>query len=246
MSGRYTPFYSNILGQEMGVMMYGDAGLPFLVFPSQNGKCHDYAGFGMVEVFRPWMNQGKLRLYCVDSLDDQTWSAYTRSPRERMLRQEAWMRHITQEFVPFIYRDSGYQGRLATTGCSLGGFHAANALLRFPNLFGTVIALSGAYDARWLLYGYMDDLVYLNSPLHSIQGMPKDHPFIKQYNDSKMILCCGQGAWEEEMLRSLRLLERALREKGINAWVDFWGQDVNHDWDWWRKQTAYFLGTLFS
>ena len=246
MSGRYTAFYSHILGQELGVMMYGDGGLPFLVFPSQNGKCNDYADFGMVDVFQPLMDAGKLRLYCIDSLDEQTWSDYNRPPHARMQRQEAWMKHITQEFVPFIYRDSGYQGRLATTGCSMGAFHAANTLLRFPDLFGTVISLSGAYDARWLLYGYMDELVYLNSPLHSIQGMPHGHPFIKKYNGSKIILCCGQGAWEDEMQRSLRLLETAMAEKGINAWVDIWGYDVNHDWDWWRRQLAYFLSVLFN
>ena len=29
--------------------------------------------------------------------------------------------------------------------------------------------------------------------------------------------------------------------KDIHAWVDFWGYDVDHDWDWWKKQFAYFL-----
>ncbi|NLG58370.1 MAG: transposase, partial [Clostridiales bacterium] len=28
---------------------------------------------------------------------------------------------------------------------------------------------------------------------------------------------------------------------GIHAWVDIWGEDVNHDWPWWRRQMAYFL-----
>ena len=32
-----------------------------------------------------------------------------------------------------------------------------------------------------------------------------------------------------------------LEEKGIHAWIDFWGYDVNHDWPWWQKQLPYFL-----
>lgn len=245
MRTRHTVFTSQVLGQDLEVMMYGHGGMPCLVFPSQNGNCRDYAGFGMVEVARPWVEAGKLQLYCVDSLDEQTWSAYHRPPRERLLRQEAWMKHLTEEFVPFMYRDSGHTGRLMTTGCSMGAFHAANIQFRYPDLFGTTVALSGAYDASWLLFQYMDDLVYLNSPVHSIGGMPEGHHFINKYNDSRIILCCGQGAWEEEMLRSLGLLERAMQQKGIHVWVDRWGHDVNHDWNWWRSQLAYFLGILF-
>ena len=245
MTARHTSFFSPVLNQSLDVMMYGQGGMPCLVFPSQNGKAGDYAGFGMVEVMRPWLDTGKLRLYCVDSLDEQTWSAYHQPPRERMERQEAWIRHLTQEFVPFIKRDSGFEGRLMTTGCSMGAFHAANIIFRFPDIFGTAVALSGAFDASWLMYQYMDDLVYLNSPVHSIAGMPAGHPFIARYNDSRIILCCGQGAWEEEMLRSLSLLEEAMIRRGIRAWVDRWGYDVNHDWDWWRRQLAYYLGILF-
>ncbi len=71
--------------------------------------------------------------------------------------------------------------------------------------------------------------------------MPADHPWISMYNERKMILCVGQGAWEEEGVRSLRYMERVFREKGIHAWCDFWGTDVNHDWPWWFKQMRYFL-----
>jgi esterase/lipase superfamily enzyme len=31
------------------------------------------------------------------------------------------------------------------------------------------------------------------------------------------------------------------QKKGIHAWCDFWGYDVSHDWDWWKKQSRYFL-----
>ena len=36
-------------------------------------------------------------------------------------------------------------------------------------------------------------------------------------------------------------LKKILEHKNIGAWVDFWGTDVNHDWDWWRVQLPYFL-----
>ena len=76
--------------------------------------------------------------------------------------------------------------------------------------------------------------------------MPADHPWVKLLNSCNIVLCCGQGAWEEEMLRSLRLLETACHEKGIYPWVDIWGGDVHHDWEWWRRQLPYFLGKLLD
>jgi esterase/lipase superfamily enzyme len=56
----------------------------------------------------------------------------------------------------------------------------------------------------------------------------------------------GLGAWEEEAIADTRGLDRIFREKSIPAWVDFWGQDVNHDWPWWYKQMNHFLGTLYG
>jgi esterase/lipase superfamily enzyme len=46
------------------------------------------------------------------------------------------------------------------------------------------------------------------------------------------------------MLEETRQLEALLRAKAIPAWVDYWGQDVNHDWPWWRKQIVYFLDNI--
>ena len=66
------------------------------------------------------------------------------------------------------------------------------------------------------------------------------------YNERKIILCVGQGAWEDVLKESTARLEGVLREKGIHAWVDFWGYDVAHDWDLLYKQVAYYLPFLMG
>ena len=100
------------------------------------------------------------------------------------------------------------------------------------------------YDAANILGGYMDDLVYLNSPYHCLQHMPEDHPYMALYRRSHMYFCVGQGAWEDELLADTRKLDSVLKAKGIPAFVDYWGYDVSHDWCWWQKQAAYFLGKI--
>lgn len=128
-----------------------------------------------------------------------------------------------------------------TTGCSLGASHAANFLFRRPDIFSGCIALSGYYDSDLFFHDYVDDNVYRNSPIKYIEGMSYDHPYVEMYRKRRIVLCCGQGAWEDEMVRSTSRMKELLEYKNIPAWIDFWGYDVNHDWDWWRVQFPYFV-----
>ena len=40
--------YSQILNRDMHMMIYGHDGVPFLAFPTQDSKCHNYEDFGMI------------------------------------------------------------------------------------------------------------------------------------------------------------------------------------------------------
>ena len=40
--------YSQCLDREMHIMVYGQAGIPFLSFPTQDSMCHNYEDFGMI------------------------------------------------------------------------------------------------------------------------------------------------------------------------------------------------------
>ena len=90
---------------------------------------------------------------------------------------------------------------------------------------------------------YTDDNVYFNSPLYYLANM-EDPWYLEKYRRSKIVICAGQGAWEEAMNADISALGRILESKSVPAWIDLWGYDVNHDWPWWRQQLPYFLGKL--
>ena len=233
-------WYSNRLGRYMPLKIYGHGGKPCLVIPSQNGKHGDFEAFGMVEACRPFIDAGKLRLFCVDTIDAETWSCEWKQPRERIEWHERWMQYLIWEVYPLMAGDI----MPMTLGCSMGAFHSGNMFFSFPDRFDATVCLSGVYDAANVLGGYMDDLVYLNSPYHCLQNMPAQHHYMELYNRSHMFFCVGQGAWEDELLTDTRKLDHVLKSRNIPAFVDYWGYDVNHDWCWWRKQAAYFLGKI--
>ena len=52
---------------------------------------------------------------------------------------------------------------------------------------------------------YVDDNVYFNSPLLFLPNL-NDPWYLEQYRQSQIIVCVGQGAWEEPMLADARAL----------------------------------------
>ena len=247
MREEYPKRYSASLGRNMECGIFRadhpadiDPSKVCLAFPPQSGRFWDFKDFGMVEAARPWIESGQLFLICVDGIDAETWSAYG-DPRARIELQELWFHYVVDELLP-EYTNKGEKAM--TTGCSMGGTHAVNFFLRRPDLFDGVVSLSGLYNAQAFFHDYMDDLVYANSPIHFLPNMPQDHPWIELYNQARIILCVGQGAWEDELLYSTHQLDDILNSKNIPHWADYWGYDVNHDWPWWRKQLPYFLNHL--
>ena len=236
----YIREYSPILDREVEFKRYGYSGKPVLVFPSQDGDCNQYESFGMIDVLSDFIEQGRIQVFCVGSVDLESWSNLNGNPRYRIEMQEKWFEHICYEMVPRIQYIS-WRSDIIVTGCSMGGAHAGILFFRRPDLFDTLISLSGEFDARMFFGNYMDDLVYNNSVVDFLRDMPWDHPYLDLYRQKNIIICIGQGAWEGELLPSNRELDRILCEKQVPAWFDYWGFDVAHDWPWWRIQIRYFM-----
>ena len=235
-------WHSVRLDRMMNIRVYGaPTGVPILVFPTQDAMSDNFENFGMIEAVTDDLRRGRIQLFCVDTVDTETWSNLWGDKTWRAQRQEQYYAYIIDEVVPRIYVENTSRRLPIAAGCSLGGLHAAIVFFRRPDLFDGVLSLSGVYDAKFFTDGWMNDVLYDNSPLDFLANMPGDHPYIDLYNRRRIVLCVGQGRWEEEGRRTTALMGDVLYSKDIHAWVDFWGYDVDHDWDWWKKQLVYFL-----
>lgn len=250
METNYFRFYSSALNRDMECKIYGHAGRPVLFIPCQDGHFYDFENFKMTDVWSQWIESGQVMVCSIDTIDEETWSNKFGDPQWKISRYEQWITYITDEVVPFLrgYANdrngwSGHPG-IFVFGCSLGATHAANLFLRRPDLFDRVLALSGIYNAEYGFGNYMDGMVYQNSPVHYMANMPADHPYVDLYNQKKGVICAGQGPWE--IPETTRQLGDIFAAKGINLWVDLWGYDVRHDWDWWYKQVEYYVPYLLG
>ena len=250
MKVEYFKEYSVNLSRDMEFKVFGHSGRLVLVFPSQDGRFYDYENNGMVEAASDFINSGKIQLFCCDSNDINSWSSTSPDNRWRISEQESYFHYICDELAPRIFAinteaNNGHSpDGILTTGCSMGASHALNFFLRRPDIFSGCLCLSGVYQASFFFNDYMDELVYANSPINYIEGMPYDHPYVEAYRHKDIILCVGQGAYEEPMIRDTAKMKELFAYKNIPAWIDFWGNDVNHDWPWWRVQLPYYLSHL--
>jgi esterase/lipase superfamily enzyme len=243
MNIEYHKWWSDHLYQEMELKVYGHAGRPVLAFPCQGGRFFEWEDFRMIDALHWFIDEGKIQIFTVDSVDRQSWANWDAHPSDRARRHEDYDRYITREVIPFIRLRTSDNQKMIATGCSMGGYHAGNFFFRHPDCFDAMIAISGMFSLKIFVGDFMDENIYYNTPLAYLPDL-NDVGYLEQYRQSRIIACCGQGAWEERMLQDTYALKKILEDKSIPAWIDIWGHDVNHDWPWWHKMVPYFLGHL--
>jgi esterase/lipase superfamily enzyme len=241
--GHSTWLHSPAIGSAGEVIRYGHWGRPVLVFPAERGRAADFAGNGMVDAVAPLLDAGRVKLYCVDAYDGETWSA-TDVPLEDRARRHGWYESwITEQVAPYIVDDCGGPSDIATVGTSMGAFHALNFAFRRADLFPLAVCLSGTYDPTlWNGWGDAGDALYFNNPSDYVGHLHGDHlDWLR--GRLTIVLVCGQGQWEDTTgaLDSTRRMADLLAEKGIRHELDLWGADTPHDWPSWRAQLAYHL-----
>lgn len=239
----YYRHYSSHLGRDMQFKVYGHGGKPVLFIPCQGGSFVDFENFGMAGYWSRWIDNGECMVFSIDCIDNEAWGAVGADNRWRIENHERWYHYVVDEMVPTIHHWSGRHDILAF-GCSMGAMHAANLFFRRPDLFDGVFAISGLYDSLEFFGDYMDDLVYNNCPVNYLANMPWDHYYIDMYNQRKILIVVGQGAWEGPLLESTRRLDGVLCSKGIHARMEYWGYDVDHDWPWWFKMVEHYVPQL--
>ena len=243
MNTQTAELWSDAIGAAGTVIRYGHWGRPVLVFPSEQGRATDFEGNGMLDAVAGLVEAGRVKFYCVDSYDASSWSNRDIPLEERARRHGSYEAWIHESVLPWIYADCGGEAEVATLGCSLGAFHAANFALKRADRFPLALCLSGNYDpSAWNGWGERGTGTYFNNPIDYVDRLHGDHLDWLRGHVS-LLLVCGQGQWEDTTgaLPSTKKLAGMLGDKGIPHELDLWGHDVPHDWPSWRAQLAHHM-----
>jgi esterase/lipase superfamily enzyme len=236
-------WYTHRLGREMGIRVYGHYGAPILVFPTSGGDEREYEGQGMIGALAHHIEAGRVKFYCIDSVNNQSWYDKQAHPRHRSYLQAMYDDYVAREVAPFIQAHCETPGiSITTTGSSFGAYHAANTLLKHPDLFRRCLAMSGIYDLRRYMDGDFDDNFYFNNPVDYVANQSAGW-YLQHLGQCDIRLVTGTGPWEHP--KWTYQLADALSRRGIPHSVDNWGADGGHDWPYWKRMMDRYIAGLY-
>jgi esterase/lipase superfamily enzyme len=242
MNREYQRWYSPRLHREMELLVLGHAGAKVLVFPTRDGRFHEYEDLDMVRSVADRIDSGTLQLWCVDSIDWETFYCFWRQPADRIRRHMLFEDYILNEVIPRMSMQNPHPCTIAH-GCSLGAFHAANIAFRHPDRFQKLVALSGRYDLTInvdafadLFSGHYDENIYFHTPTHFLPNLDCDW---RLHHLRRMDIVIVVGA-DDPFLDNNRHLSAILDAKGLAHQLYVW-EGRAHRGSCWRKMAPLYL-----
>lgn len=236
MHREHVRWYSPALEREMDLLIFGHAGARALVFPSSMGRFFEWEDQGMIGALGEHLERGWLQLYCVDSVDADSWYAKWKHPADRARYHGRYDRYLHDEVLP-LTRLRNLNPFLITTGASFGAYHALTFALRYPFEVGRAIGLSGVYDIREITDGYTDGEVYPFNPPEFL-GNEHDPHRIAALQRLDLILAIGR---DDQMRGNSEYFSGKLWERGIGNALRIW-DGWAHDWPYWRQMIVKYIG----
>lgn len=238
----YHKWFSKELGREMELLVHGHAGSRVLVFPTRGGRFFDFENWRLVESLRHHIEQGWIQLFCVDSVDNESFYCDWAHPSGRIQRHQEYERYLLNEVLPFTLRQNP-NPCLMSLGCSMGAYHAMNIALRHPHLFKRVLSLSGRYalneqngSFRDLLDGWHSEDVYLHMPCHYLKDMPEGEQLDRiRALDIRFVV-----GVDDEFYQNNLYFRWILESKGISHTFLCWDGE-SHRARYWRQMLPQYI-----
>lgn len=229
-------WFSPSLGRDMELLLFGHGGARVLVFPTSMGRFFEWEDRGMVAALGEHLDRGWIQLYCVDSVDSESWYAKWRHPADRARRHEQYERYILDEVLP-LSAHRNPNPFLIVTGASFGAYHAVNLAFRHPHRVGRVIGLSGLYDLKAITGSYAGDGVYFHSPTDYLAN-EHDPGRLEALRRVDTILAIGR---DDPARMNNEHLSGLLWAKGVPHALRIW-DGWQHDWPYWHRMVRHYIG----
>lgn len=242
MNREYQKWYSRELSRDMEMLIFGDRGAPVVFFPTRTARFYDYENWKVIEAIKHKIEAGFIQVYCVDSIDIESFYCKEKRPEERILRHVQYEKYIVNELLPFI-KNKNQNPFIISAGCSLGGYHAINLAFRHPHLFGKAVGMSARYDLTLyehrfadLFDGYSDQNIYYHMPSKFIPNL-NDPAIIRQLQKMQITFAIGK---EDPFFENNLYLHNCLLKKGIENQLFVWEGEAHRSSSW-RQMVQFYL-----
>jgi esterase/lipase superfamily enzyme len=242
MEREYQKWYSSELQRDMELLIFGYSGRAVLFFPTRMARFYDYENWGIIDALQELINNGQLQLFCVDSIDSESFYNQNIHPAERITRHLQYEQYLLNEVLPFISTKNKV-GYLEVAGCSMGAYHAANIALKHPELFKRVVCMSGRYDLTQsiqtfddLFDGYFNNDIYFNTPQQFLVNMGESE-LLNSIRRLEIIIAIGET---DPFIDNNYQFTQLLSSKGIANQFYVW-DGFAHRPKYWKQMVKLYL-----
>jgi esterase/lipase superfamily enzyme len=242
MRREYYRWYSDRVGRHMRIVVLGHWGPPMIMFPTSGGDEEEYERQSMIGAIGDFIDAGRVKAFLVDVNHRDSFANGGAHPFHRSWMQRQYDAYIRHEVIPFV-RDSCRSRDIGvwTMGASLGAYHAANTLLKYPDVVKRCYALSGVYDMKSFMGGMYDDNFYFNNPVDYMAGQ-SDPWTLGHLASCEIHLVTGSGPFENSA--ETYRLSAILASRGVRHHLDDWGPLGGHDWPYWKHEMREYLSRV--
>ena len=240
MNREYHKWFSAALQRDMELLVFGNGGRAIIFFPTRTARFFDYENWGVIGALADRIENGELQLFCVDSIDAESFYNSNVHPADRIRRHLEYEKYILEEVVPLVR--SKNSNDIEVTGCSMGAYHAINIALKHPGYFIKAVGMSGRYDLtqsindfRDLFDGFEDETVYFNMPSQFMKNL-NDENILSQIRKLEIILVVGEN---DAFLPNNQELSGTLSSKGINNQLYIWEGEAHRPRHWQKMVQLY-------
>jgi len=242
MRREYHRWYSDRVGRDMGVVVHGHWGPPMIMFPTSGGDEEEYERQSLIDAIADHIEAGRVKAFGVNVNHGDAFANRGAHPLHRSWMQRQYDEYIRHEVIPFVHDHCrSHDTPVWTMGASLGAYHAANTLFKYPDIVKRCFALSGVYDMKRFMDGAYDDNFYFNNPVDYMANA-SDLWQLGHLASCDIHLATGTGPFEhrDEAYR----MSEILASRRIHHHLDDWGPLGGHDWPYWKHQMREYLGRM--
>jgi esterase/lipase superfamily enzyme len=236
----YHKWHTLYLNKEFNMLVFGNGGIPIVLFPTEQEKYFIYKDNGIIDSVSNLIDDGKIKIYCPDGVDNDSWYNYSIHPADRVKTHIGYENVVFHDVIEFALYEVERE-KVILGGCGFGGYHAANFAFKHPDKVEGIFSLSGFFDIKRFIYGYYDDNCYFNNPPDYMPNL-EDPWYLNRIREMKIIL--GTGEWDSNLEENKRL-SSILNNINIRHNLDI-RQSAGNNWGWWREIFPEYVSKIIE
>lgn len=234
----YHKWYSQFFDRDFEMLVFGETGIPIIVFPPTLGRYYTSKDLGFIHSLQEQINSNKIKVYCPDSIVNQTWLNFNISPEERIQNHLAYEQTIIKDVIEFAKYDTENE-KVVLCGYEFGAYYSLNISFKYPDLVNRAYAFCGIYDMKQFILGHYDDEAYYNNPLDYVPNL-NDPRYLDQIKDMAFTIVTGNF---DNHLDESKRISQILNQKKIGhtfAYIEGLGKN----WDKAREVFQFYVSNL--